>query len=86
MDTNWGTMRVRLAPTSGNMFKRDGFYLHNSHKGFSHGCIEVGSTFEGTDFFSSLLLRASELRSGSKLSLRVTYSYPEQSTLGRTKR
>jgi len=43
----WGTIRARLNPVSGNMYGRYSFYLHNSHKGFSHGCIEVGGNFFG---------------------------------------
>jgi hypothetical protein len=49
---NWGYNRVRFyaadvltqhrcTPT------RDGFYLHDSTKGFSHGCIEVENRFFG---------------------------------------
>lgn len=37
----WGTMRVRLDPVEGtNTFDRQNFYIHNSKKGFTSGCIE----------------------------------------------
>ncbi len=47
---NWGYNRVRVDPydtkarkaCSGN---RSGFYIHDSHKGYTHGCIEVQHTF-----------------------------------------
>jgi len=51
VDPNWGTFRVRLEPIEGNMYGRGGFYLHNSQKGFSHGCIEIGRLPGGSDFF-----------------------------------
>ncbi|GAA3621546.1 hypothetical protein GCM10022419_129010 [Nonomuraea rosea] len=83
---DWGTFRVRLTPVQGNMFGRGGFYLHNSHKGYSHGCIEVGADAGGLDFFTSLLTYAGSQPRKAKLVLRVKYSYPEQFTAGRTLR
>lgn len=42
----WGTMRARLNPSSStNTYGRHSFYIHDSHKGYSHGCIEVGAGF-----------------------------------------
>ena len=41
----WGTVRARLEPVSGNMYGRHSFYIHDSHKGYTHGCIEVDGTF-----------------------------------------
>ncbi|MGW2215912.1 hypothetical protein ACWCSD_13065 [Nonomuraea sp. NPDC001684] len=83
---DWGTFRVRLTPIQGNMYGRGGFYLHNSHKGYSHGCVEVGVNADGLDFFSGLLAYAGSQPRKAKLVLRVRYSYPEQGTLGRTLR
>lgn len=83
---NWGTLRVQLVPIAGNMYYRNGFYLHNSEKGFSHGCIECGKTRDGVDFFSTLLAYAKESHRKPRLIIRVKYSYPEQSTLGKTER
>lgn len=44
---NWGNNRARMEPAdSGTKIRcspimRGGFYLHDSSKGYSHGCIEV---------------------------------------------
>ena len=44
---NWGKNRARMEPANESTKKscapvnRGGFYLHDSTKGFSHGCIEV---------------------------------------------
>jgi len=43
---NWGTNRARLEPADAATRNRcapvrGGFYLHDSTKGYSHGCIEV---------------------------------------------
>lgn len=44
---NWGKNRARMEPadlatkSKCNPIMRGGFYLHDSTKGFSHGCIEV---------------------------------------------
>lgn len=46
---NWGTNRARMEPADEKTKKtcapisRGGFYLHDSVKGYSHGCIEVES-------------------------------------------
>jgi RHS repeat-associated protein len=38
----WGTWRAALTPRPGTRtYGRGSFYLHNSHKGFTHGCIET---------------------------------------------
>jgi RHS repeat-associated protein len=38
----WGTWRARLDPKKvPNLYKRSSFYLHNSHKGYTHGCVET---------------------------------------------
>lgn len=46
---NWGWNRVRLEPvgTTRTVCKprRGGFYIHDSTKGYTHGCIEVDTTF-----------------------------------------
>ncbi|CAP44457.1 tlde1 domain-containing protein [Bordetella petrii] len=44
--SNWGTNRARLEPADAATRNRcaparGGFYLHDSTKGYSHGCIEV---------------------------------------------
>ncbi|MBT0960464.1 hypothetical protein [Denitromonas iodatirespirans] len=47
---NWGRNRVRLEPADAETRnacspRRGGFYLHDSTKGYSHGCIEVEPGF-----------------------------------------
>ena len=41
----WGTWRARLNAMPGtDIYGRDGlFYFHNSHKGYTHGCIETAT-------------------------------------------
>jgi len=43
----WGNMRARLEPLTGtDLLGRDNdFYIHDSHKGYTHGCIEVEPAF-----------------------------------------
>ena len=43
---NWGNNRIALIPLKGtNTHHRNGFYLHDSQKYFSHGCIELEPRF-----------------------------------------
>lgn len=56
---------------------RGGFYLHDSTKGFSHGCIEIE-----VSFFNRLYLYVPHAR-GKYLSLRVKYA--TQDTNGGTR-
>jgi len=72
----WGTMRARLNPESGNMYGRHSFYLHNSHKGYSHGCIEVGGGFFG------YLINYGQ--TNSSITVIVRYPSPTTSTYGGT--
>lgn len=69
----WGFNRVRFEAADGATKakctpERGGFYLHDSIKGYSHGCIEVEGTFFSIlrDYISSTKNR--------KLRLRVTYA------------
>jgi hypothetical protein len=84
VDIDWGTMRVKLNPLQGKMYGRGGFYIHNSRKGFSHGCVEVAPSGDGVDFFTALLAYANDPKKKPYLKLRVKYSYPEQITVGGT--
>jgi len=63
----WGTIRARLDPMPGtNTYGREGFYLHDSNKGHTHGCIETS-----TVLFDKYLL---PYRNGhSNVQLRVGY-------------
>ncbi|MCA9012617.1 MAG: DUF2778 domain-containing protein [Planctomycetaceae bacterium] len=68
---NWGSNRVRLTKQRVKYSKaahRDGFYLHDSTKGFSHGCIEVE-----TAFFASLRNFSKSNPKKHFLSLEVNY-------------
>jgi len=49
---NWGSQRIRIEAFDDKaknacqkMGGCSGFYIHDSHKGFTHGCIEVLNTF-----------------------------------------
>ncbi len=73
----WGTMRARLSEQAGNItFGRGNFYIHNSHKGYSSGCIEVGP-----GFFPRLENYAKNYGS---ISLTVKYPSNNSSTYGNT--
>jgi hypothetical protein len=79
---NWGKNRVRFEPadaTTKNACspRRGGFYLHDSTKGFSHGCIEIE-----TRFFKVLRTFASARKAKS---LRLIVKYQGTSTNGGTK-
>ncbi|MCB1019382.1 MAG: DUF2778 domain-containing protein [Acidobacteria bacterium] len=79
---NWGTNRVRLEPKDSKTRLacnpgRSGFYLHDSTKGYSHGCIEVEPRF-----FTDLYAFAKTSK-GKRLSLGVIYR--RQVTQGGTK-
>jgi hypothetical protein len=81
---NWGWNRARMEPadaatkTRCSPLMRGGFYLHDSTKGFSHGCIEVESRI-------FLFLRTHlKQRRGKSLVLKVAY-VPGRTTNGGTK-
>ncbi len=38
---DWGTWRARLEKVSVKNNRTNTFYLHNSHKGYTHGCVET---------------------------------------------
>ncbi len=84
---NWGKNRVRL-----NIIRienpkarhRGGFYLHDSTKGFTHGCVEVEPRF-----FTRLREFAGEQAAAKKgrksMIVRVKYPSAGESTYGGTK-
>lgn len=84
--SSWGSMRVRLEPTSSPSSQRGGFYLHNSAKAFTSGCIEVGSSLGLTrqDFFKLLVEYATGRRPKAFLMLKVKYRGPYTFTRGNT--
>jgi hypothetical protein len=80
---DWGRWRVRLT-RQGQTHGRDGFYLHDSHKGHTHGCIEVGPDKSRT-FFDYLIEYASDKRKPKlRLTLRVVYGDRDAPTKGDT--
>lgn len=75
--TAWGTIRARLFPdNSTKTYGRTNFYLHDSTKGYSHGCIEVEHTL-----FDRLIRARKKF---TKIALMVEYSSPETITKGNT--
>ncbi|MBI3187643.1 MAG: DUF2778 domain-containing protein [Gammaproteobacteria bacterium] len=81
---NWGFNRVRFEPADKLTKhkcdpKRSGFYLHDSTKGFSHGCIEVEQKF-----FNDLR-NYLKITKNKKLSLSIKYT-PGMDTNGGTKK
>jgi hypothetical protein len=83
----WGTFRVRLTPVGPNKAPlRTGFYLHNSYKGYTHGCIEVGDTDDEKSFFDYLFEYAQREKSKKRpwLLLKVSYHDAFTTTKGGT--
>lgn len=84
----WGTNRIRLVPLDQKtrvacQEPREGFYIHDSTKGFTHGCIEVEPKF--FDLLRQSVARAAtaHAHASKKLLLLVKY-LPGQSTYGST--
>lgn len=74
----WGTVRARLEILPGTITNgRNFFYLHNSTKGYSHGCVETQ-----TGLFNKFY----ELRKNkaTKIRVKVQYQTSNQSTYGAT--
>ena len=82
---NWGYNRARMEPANTatklkcNPISRGGFYLHDSTKGFSHGCIEVESRL------FDLLRRHNKLTEKRSINLQVKY-IKGRATYGGTKK
>jgi hypothetical protein len=86
---NWGTNRVGMVAADATTAKRcsprrSGFYIHDSTKGYSHGCIEVEPRFFSV--LRALVKTRLEHQRGrvERLLLQVSYS-PGPSTNGGTK-
>ncbi len=79
---DWGTMRARLNadPAFVKAYGRDDFYIHNSHKGYSSGCIESGYN----NLFFNMLIDYG--KSHPSISVIVDYPNLNSSTYGNTKR
>lgn len=77
---NWGFHRAGLIPFSGMVAPhRSGFYLHDSSKGFTHGCVETEQKF-----FSERLYPFVAKSAGAKLMLSVKYAKGRFRTYGGT--
>lgn len=79
----WGPHRVflkilEIKPSKAK--KRSGFYLHDSEKGFTHGCIEVEARFF-TDLRTVALTHPGP---GVRIEVQVKYLSAESSTNGGT--
>lgn len=84
---NWGKNRIRLEPANAitkqrlkEFGGRGGFYIHDSTKGYSHGCIETE-----TRFFDDLYEKYGKNGLKNSMLLRVNY-VPNRWTYGGTKR
>jgi len=74
----WGTNRARLDPAPNTDTQgRSNFYLHDSTKGFSHGCIETG-----TGLFDQL--RTYRAAGNKSIEVMVKYQSGTTSTYGAT--
>ncbi len=72
---DWGMNRVRLKIVkfaSSRSKHRSGFYIHDSIKGYSSGCIEVE-----TGFFTELRKESTRQKGKGTLSLEVKYTHEE---------
>jgi hypothetical protein len=80
----WGTQRIRLYKQKIKWPKRDNFYLHDSTKGYSHGCVEV----EGSFFEDLQSIFHTDFLKGKKhtLTLEVHYPSPDTVTIGGTEK
>jgi hypothetical protein len=83
----WGNNRVRIDPLVIDNPKarhRSGFYIHDSTKGYSHGCIEVNPKF--FDMLRAFALAQRSKKGGRKtMILKVKYPSSSSSTYGGTK-
>lgn len=76
----WGRFRARLEPVKiDNPTGRNGFYIHDSYKGYSHGCIET----ETTIFYFLLWLHDAGV---SNVKVMVKYPDYNSSTSGGTEK
>jgi hypothetical protein len=83
----WGTNRVRLRIIridNPRARHRNGFYLHDSTKGYSHGCIEVEPRFF-VRLRQMAVDESAKPRGRKHLYLRVKYPTATESTYGGTK-
>jgi len=92
VSTPWGLTRTALTPVAitpskflstndaDTAKKRNGFYLHDSRKHQTSGCIEVGHAIYHTSFFMALIEYARYAKKKKRLYLSVQYADPNQFT------
>ncbi len=79
---NWGFNRIKFfSKKSTKTYGRSGFYLHDSTKAYTHGCIEVEKRF-----FDDLRLYSKDPKNKSSLTLKVSYKDEKTHTYGFTDR
>ena len=77
---NWGLQRACLTPMSRTKTHgRSGFYIHDSDKGYSHGCVETEKVIGRPDIFALMKLYRVKHKS-----IKVQIRYTTKSTRGRT--
>ena len=82
--SDWGEQRAALTPdevTGATNSQRDNnsYYFHDSHKGYTHGCIEVESSL-----FNMLVIYRAD--GNTSIPVQVKYPNPKHNTNGGTKR
>ncbi len=82
----WGETRVRIDPLFQVPGGRNSFYLHDSKKGHTSGCVEARRSDTGLLFFDALVSYAlgDRARRKKNLILKVMYRDSYTSTRGRT--
>ena len=83
---DWGKHRARLIPIDVKTNRdENSFYMHDSEKGYTHGCIEIGPRF-----FEVLLDYIKNNTNGKNIEVfievLVNYDSKNQSTNGGTKK
>jgi uncharacterized protein RhaS with RHS repeats len=81
----WGNQRAKLDPKKGtNTHGRDGFYLHDSAKGYTHGCVECPETASTTDDKTPLFAALLKYRASGAKEIEVRVELTDPSTNGKT--
>ena len=79
--SEWGKHRAKLEPvsvTGASNRDNNSFYIHDSEKGFTHGCIEIEK-----EFFNDLMEYGDD---NSKIDVIIEYPGPDHNTNGGTKK
>ena len=79
--SEWGYHRAKLEPvsvTGASNRDNNSFYMHDSEKGYTHGCIEIEK-----QFFNDLIEYGKD---NSKIDVIIAYPGPDHNTNGGTKK